>query len=743
MQQSIAAQFPIARSRLAKYVQADIAAFAVTSVSILGLYAVIHAVPLNPVGYLDPWFYTGLFTNFGYLFHAFSSGYWVTRLPWIIPGIGANWLLPPLGAFFLLHIAFFVGGALFVYLLVRRFFGARIALIGAATLMLLPLWFDAHSNDYVDGATMTYLLGAAYFGLDHFESRRRPLRLAAAGFFAAAAFGTQIFSAVLIAGLILAYAVVISSAPDLRRRVTADLGAAVAGAAVLLVACGTVARAYGGEFLFFMPSWRAGQSVVLSRWQRPGHVWMLQEAQLLIPLFVLTLLAALLFRTRFRDWRVDPSLRFAAAAAVFLLYLTVLIGVWEFWFGGDFLEVYYYFSLFLTPVALALPACLYLLSRLGHSPLSRSTALVAIAAAAAPLIIVFGLHTGPVDRGGFYAAATLMGVVIAVALVPWRGRRVAAVFAAAAVLSVFATAYAGASGNTTRSVLSTSTSDFTQRRAALSLAMQLESFMQRTGLQTEPAPAFWYDGLHHPELNGIQSTYLWGITWFGRAMPQLTAANRHVLNRRKPPDVVMLCTSPDCSGGAAVLRRAGYVIRLRAETTIASEGERLWIRAYEIPKFKPDPIRDWYQRGRSAFAAAPVGKTSLRVDFAEGLPTGWNADAPIRPVRGVPTLVTSTRPWNYEVLSSKIDLTPGSYRLYLRGRVLRGGIDIGVLDAASNTWISQRTYWYRQSGFARSWMSTPFQLTKPGTVQFILSNWTPVAASSRWQLQELQLVRSR
>jgi hypothetical protein len=717
---------------------ADEARFLLICCAVLALYGLIHAVVLNPVGYLDPWFYTGAFTNFAYLYGEFHWGYWVTRLPWIIPGIAANWIFSPLAAFFVLHIAFFVGGAFFAYLTLRRFFGSRVALVTGTTLMLTPLWFNAHSTDYVDGPTMSFLFAATYFATTTSAPRRRWVQLACAGFFAAAAFGTQIFSAVLIAGIGLVYASLwFRRGATVRREVVGDVGAAAAGATVLLVLCGIVSRAYGGEFLFFMPSWRAGQSVDLSRWQRHGHAWMLQEPQLLIPPFIVVLSLTLLLQSRFRAWRSDPSLRFAMGSAAFLAYLTALLGVWEFWFGGDFLEVNYYFSLFLVPTTLALGACLYCV---GGRWLSWRSAGIAIGLAAVPLVAIFGVGNGPTGDKAFYLVLSVSLLVVIAAFLQRRPlfKRMTSVTIVAAVV---ATTYAASSGAITRAVLSTNSSDFTDRRAALAAAVDLERFMQRNHLQSTPPPAFWYNGLRHPALNGIQSTYLWGITWMGRAMPRLTADNRSLVERRHPPYVVLLCAKSECGSATRVLRRSGYGIREAARGVIGSGAQRYLVEAYEIPKFKPDPVRDWYERGQSTFVQSPTGSTITDVRFGSALPDGWTSEAPIRRIGGVPTIDTSARPWNYEVVSSKTALRPGTYALYLRGRVLRGGIDIGVLDVSKNSWISQRAYWFRQPGYGNEWMSTPFTLKSPSTVQFVLSNWVPEASASRWQLRELRVAR--
>jgi hypothetical protein len=129
--------------------------------------------------------------------------------------------------------------------------------------------------------------------------------------------------------------------------------------------------------------------------------------------------------------------------------------------------------------------------------------------------------------------------------------------------------------------------------------------------------------------------------------------------------------------------------------------------------------------------------------FTNGLPAGWSGSAAsnLGAARGG-VFGTSTRRWDYELVSPKVSLKRGSYAVVLQGRVVAGGLDLGVLDAGHNRWIEQRFYWYGQrADFGRGLMKTPFRISQPTTIQLILSNWRPADGSSRWQLSEMRLVR--
>jgi hypothetical protein len=56
-----------------------------------------------PKGFLDTWIHTGYFTNFSCLFRHYGITYYVSRLPWIIPGAIALKLAAPATATVILN----------------------------------------------------------------------------------------------------------------------------------------------------------------------------------------------------------------------------------------------------------------------------------------------------------------------------------------------------------------------------------------------------------------------------------------------------------------------------------------------------------------------------------------------------------------------------------------------------------------------------------------------------------------
>src|SRR3954470_3803822 len=91
---------------------------------LIGLvYWLVDAPLYNPTGTIDPWLYTALFTNFDFTYHHFWDTYYASRLPCVVPGLLLHDVFPYRVAYFVLHGAFFLGGGIALFVLVRRFLG--------------------------------------------------------------------------------------------------------------------------------------------------------------------------------------------------------------------------------------------------------------------------------------------------------------------------------------------------------------------------------------------------------------------------------------------------------------------------------------------------------------------------------------------------------------------------------------------------------------------------------------------
>jgi hypothetical protein len=559
-----------------------------------GVYGFANIARFNPPNATDPWIYTGAMWNFDYLYRFFSDTYYLSRLPWIIPGYLLNKVLSPEASFFVEHVAFALAAAGSAFLIARRVYGRTAAFAVFGALVTSLLFYDSYSTDYPDGAQITFLLVGLAFAVFAHGGPRRRRKLAAAGFFAAAAVCTNLFAGLLVVGLALLYTlfVITDFRLDLRTRLL-DAGAFAGGAAALLVACGSFARAHGGPFLFFLPSWHALSSIDTASSKPAGDSWVRVEPRLLIPLFLLAFVAV---SWRRAGWKGNAGVRLAAGSFAFLGLVSLVLGVWEFAGTGDFLYLTAYFRLLVIGFALCLAAGVALL--VARSGLGRDEGWLAVAAGAlvggaAPTVWIYGYdHFGYVGRPAMVVVALLMAATVAataaVRAAPMWMRR--ALVPTIAALAVFVSNLAGAA--------SSSTADFSaatlpgpngeavnlqaEGPAAMSLAHAFLDFMKEHGLE-ERRPAFWFDtrkGLS--PANGLASLYLYGYWSVTKDLPKINATFRRRLRQLAPESLVLLCDEAGCAGAPQALVDAGYRIRLRAAQDIHDGRLRVYVRAYDL-----------------------------------------------------------------------------------------------------------------------------------------------------------------
>ena len=216
-------------------------------------YAATKAPLYNQRGTIDPWLYTALWTNFEQTYGAFQGTYYISRIPWIIPGYALNAFFDARTASLVLHTTLAVGGGLLFYLLCRRYVGAVAAAIGYTALLGNQMYFNAHRWDYPEGGVIAFLIAAYTFALPQTTSRPvRAVSLAAPGFVSAALVTTRTVDAAFLVGLpVLHFAVYGGVAYRVwLRQLIRDVAAFCVGIAVLLGAAGSFARAHGEEFLF-------------------------------------------------------------------------------------------------------------------------------------------------------------------------------------------------------------------------------------------------------------------------------------------------------------------------------------------------------------------------------------------------------------------------------------------------------------------------------------------------------------
>jgi hypothetical protein len=104
-------------------------------------------------------------------------------------------------------------------------------------------------------------------------------------------------------------------------------------------------------------------------------------------------------------------------------------------------------------------------------------------------------------------------------------------------------------------------------------------------------------------------------------------------------------------------------------------------------------------------------------------------------------VATTDRPFDYQLAGPTVSLPTGHYRVLVDGKVLTGGMDIGVLDVAKSSWLIQGLYWHGQFERASPKLSVEFGLAQPTDIRVILANWQPKGGPSNWAVRQVTLER--
>ena len=553
------------------------------SASAAAVYVWTKAPLYNPFGTIDPWLYTALWTNFDQIYGAFSGTYYISRVPWIVPGYALNGVFGARTAFLVLHAAFFLGGGVLFYVLCRRWLGVAAGAIAYVALVGSQMYFNAHRWDYQEGGVLTFMIGAYAFALVRTQSPfLRAASLALGGAFAAAMVTTRIIDIVFLLGLPLLYFAVNVGRPWARRLVQfgRDVLAFAVGAVVLLMACGLFARSHGEEFFYFMPQVRVIRQTSGGYNQIPTDVWLRLSPYFWVPLFVVVF-AAVVIAIAPRSNRLARRALVAATAWLALLYGG--FAAWQFLGKGWFFNLTYYFSSFLVPTFFCLTAAAAVL--MGAQALSRRSLLIAVACAVAilgPVVWIYrsdsGLRAAVDYRDESYVAMfVVMGVAIALAAVA-RVPRLRAAGAAAVVAAFFSAAY-GVDASYTN--LSYGTSD--PRTGGLyDVGQKLIGHLRANGYE-QTLPRIWYDASDVASgIGSIQSLYYYAFTYLDVAMPSINDTFRSRMAAWRPEEIVLLCAEPRCEGAATALGRAGYKPWLQSQAVLASDGVRVWVKIYKV-----------------------------------------------------------------------------------------------------------------------------------------------------------------
>jgi hypothetical protein len=562
---------------------ADAAVLIVLTALIGGVYWVVDAPLYNPSGSIDPWLYTGLFTNFAFTYHLFWNTYYASRLPWVVPGLLLHDLFPDRVAYFILHGAFFVGGGVALFVLVRRFLGRLPAFVAYAALLGNQLYYTAETWEYVDGAVITYLLAAFACGVTNANGRRRVLALFAGGFFLAAGVATNVFAVVFALGFPLLYA----AANQFRghaRRVATDTLAFVCGAALLVGGGCAFAAANGAGWWFLGPQLHAIGAINTDMYRAPNYDWVIREPRLLAPLLVLILGGLILPLVPRRDVNERRRWRFAVSCYAYLACSEVFLIAYQLT-SGPALQYAYYESLLFPALALGLAAAVYAVGTATEGAVVRPRLLgVSVCAALAPVLLVYLRDTTELVGSAGTTTVLVVGAISAALMLYAVVRPLSAHLRVASAVTAIALLIFGVNFSiATSSSVFTEAASSSENGSVYDVGMQLVAFLRTHGFQRE-TPYFWYSGAGAPEFVELQSLYFFGYTYLGVGMPRI---NEDFLMRERlyrPRTIVLLCRKFDCRGGPHALRAHGYGLREAARRRLTSGSFSVWVRVFRVER---------------------------------------------------------------------------------------------------------------------------------------------------------------
>jgi hypothetical protein len=195
-----------------------------------------------------------------------------------------------------------------------------------------------------------------------------------------------------------------------------------------------------------------------------------------------------------------------------------------------------------------------------------------------------------------------------------------------------------------------------------------------------------------------------------------------VLNIQKAGRYYVVFRSwPGTERSAAVVRG----ISVRDTSELLQEQARA---RYYSRRASPPPQSSWKH-----------GAVDARWKFGAKIPSDWFVEPGIKATDTPSGLLVRTRPdEDYALVSPKIILDPlvVTYVISVKGRVLRGGLVVSLLDVKKNKFLAHGLFWGGQRG---PYMFAFKPVGPVNKVRIILSNWSPSHRSSSWALREVTL----
>jgi dolichyl-phosphate-mannose-protein mannosyltransferase len=300
----------------------------------------------------DPWIYYGYFQDAPAYVRSFPTFYYTSRLSVILPGYALHGLLSPIAANLMLHLAVYWTAVFSIYFTARLTVGRRAALPAAIALGGYPFFLSAVGWNYVDGFGIAFV--SAAFLLLTLAARYQAWRLllALAGVAMAALVTANPFYAAYLPFLAVHF-IVASRARGSRPLLSSALYTAAGAVGLFLIFC-VASRAMGGPFFYLRSAlhWSLKLGSEPNPFHHPASTWLPTATWLAVPGAIL--LGAVAALERLRQLPADPTRRFALAWQLHYLAFAAAMILLQAKASKSVLETYYYASLLIPFVFLAL-----------------------------------------------------------------------------------------------------------------------------------------------------------------------------------------------------------------------------------------------------------------------------------------------------------------------------------------------------------------------------------------------------
>lgn len=123
--------------------------------------------------------------------------------------------------------------------------------------------------------------------------------------------------------------------------------------------------------------------------------------------------------------------------------------------------------------------------------------------------------------------------------------------------------------------------------------------------------------------------------------------------------------------------------------------------------------------------------------FERGLPEGWRAINDPRLETTGPGLRVRTGEGIHDQLVAPVQrLSPGTYDMFVKARIDRGGLIIAAADERTQQWLRSANYYFDQSRDGLITGGFTMTLRAPTAIRLTLTNWSADEGSSTWTIQK-------